>query len=241
VDHDTFSPTGCTALCARQFSNSLYICCTLNSIEVRQFISNGTGKATPQIMNIYSTAIGGGAPQCLAILNENIIYYVIGSNDVYVFLTQTNTSKLIYSFSGIYFPSPSVVIALDSINMGLFLASTTGILFRLQLSSMNIDNGTSSISSGSIDQYQTPWIVYTSLFLDACNQLWVLSFATPKPQLLLFIQQNNSNNSFSTMTITNYTGLLANFTHAPYNFVLSDNYSMFTANANQGLYAFVRP
>jgi hypothetical protein len=241
VDNNTFSATGCTANCARQFSNSLYICCTQNTIEVRQFISNGTGKATPQIMNIYSTLVGGNPPQCLAVLNENIIYYVGNPNNVYVFLTQTNTSKLIYSFSGIYFFSPSVVIALDSINMGLYLASSNGTLFRLQLSSMNIDNGTSSISNGSIDQYQTPWNVYTSLFIDPCNQLWVLSFATPKPQLLLFIQQNNSNNSFSTMTITNYTGSLATFTYAPYNFVLSDNYSLFTANSNEGLYALVRP
>ncbi len=241
MDYNIFPPSGCIPRCAQEFSNLLYIGCANSTIERRQFISNGTGQATPELINIYGISYPGGPPSCLAILNENIIYYVINSNNVHVFLTQTNTSKIIYEFSGIYFYSPSALLALDSINMGLFLASSNGTLFRLQLSSINIDNGTSSISNGSVDQYQTPWNVRTSLFFDPCNQLWVLSSSSPNPQLLLFIQQNNSNNSFSTMTITNYTGLLTNFTYAPYNFEFTNNYSLFTANAKYGVYAFARP
>ncbi len=241
MDNNTFPPSGCIPLCAQKFSSFLYIGCENSTIERRQFISNGTGKATPELINIYGIVYPGGAPTCLVILNENIIYYVTNQNNVHVFLTQTNTSKIIYSFSGINFYSPSALLALDSINMGLFLAGSTGSLFRLQLSSINIDNGTSRIANGSVDQYQTHWNVPTSLFLDPYNQLWVLSSSTLKPQLLLFTQQNNSNNSFSTMTINNYTGLLTNLTHSLYNFEFTNNYSLFTANAKYGLYAFVRP
>ncbi len=241
MDNNTFPPSGCIPLCAQKFSNFLYIGCENSTIERRQFVLIGSSQETPQLMNIYGILSPGSAPQSLAVLNENIIYYVIGANNVHVFLTQTNTSKIIYSFSGINFYSPSALLALDSINMGLFLAGSTGSLFRLQLSSINIDNGTSRIANGSVDQYQTHWNVPTSLFLDPYNQLWVLSSSTLKPQLLLFTQQNNSNNSFSTMTINNYTGLLTNLTHSLYNFEFTNNYSLFTANAKYGLYAFVRP
>ncbi len=155
-------------------------------------------------------------------------------------MTQTNTSKQLYTFTSAVFSAPSVVLVLDSINMELFLSDNVGTLFRVELSSMNTNNGTSLISNSSIDQYQMPSNILTSLFLDQCNRLWALSAqAGSQSQMLVFIQQNNSSNkSFSTMNIINLTISLPIFTNSPYNFQLDDNYSLFTANAQQGVSAF---
>ena len=220
----------------------LYIGCSLESIEVRQFI-NIANNSQPKPQILYSlTTISSGAPQGLAILNNDIIYYVISNGNVYVLLTASNTSKLIYSFIGVTFSSPSIVIALDSFNMNLYLATNVGVLFRIELSSINIDNGTSRInSSSSIDQYQMASNGSTSVYVDSCYRLWVLSSpANPKPQLILFVQQNNLNKTFSAMNIINYTNSLPTFPYAPYNFQFDQNYSLFTANVEQGLYAFYR-
>jgi hypothetical protein len=86
-----------------------------------------------------------------------------------------------------------------------------------------------------------PINVLTSLLIDKCNRLWALSAqAGYKPQMLLFIQQN-SNTSFSSMNIVNFTNSLPIFPYSPYNFEFDDNYSLFTANANEGIYAFLQP
>jgi hypothetical protein len=166
---------------------------------------------------------------------------VIGGGDVHVLLTASNTSKLICTCPSSTFAYPSVVMALDSFNMNLYLANNNGILFRIELSSINIDNGTSRINSSSpIDQYQIASGVSTSLYIDGCYRLWVLSSAIVTPQMLLFVQQNNLNKAFSSMNIINYTNSLPTFAHAPYNFQFNQNYSLFTANVEQGLYAFYR-
>lgn len=134
-----------------------------------------------------------------------------------------------------------MVLVLDSINMQLFLADSVGTLFRMKLSSINTDNGTSINSSASIDQYQMPLNIFTSLYIDKCNQLWALaSTASYQSQMLVFVQQDNFNNSFSTMNIINFTDSLPIFTYSPYNFEFDDNYSLFTANANLGVSAFFR-
>jgi hypothetical protein len=134
----------------------------------------------------------------------------IGS--VFVLLTASNTIKPLHSFSGFIFQSPSGLMALNSFDMELYLTSSNGTLFRMELSAINVDNGTSFNSSGLIDQYQMPSLGSASLLIDQCYRLWVLSSpANPKAQMFSFTRQNNSNKSFSAMTIVNYTNSLPNF------------------------------
>jgi hypothetical protein len=236
-------PSGCVPLCATQYSNLLYVGCTLNTIEVRQFVSSvNSSIGIPQLLYNYSSS-GGGAPQSLSVLNNDILYYVTDTGSLFVYLTKLNLSKYLYSISHFTFASPSVVLALDSINMRLYLSSNNGTLFGVQLSSMSQDNGTSFInSSTSIDRYQMALSVSTSLIIDSCNRLWVLSSpAGPyNPQMFMFIPEENTNISFSTMTIINLTNSLPTNLYSPYSFTFNQNYSLFTANSVQGVYAFFR-
>ncbi|UJR34900.1 hypothetical protein I4U23_027678 [Adineta vaga] len=234
--NDTFSPITCSPLCARSFNNLLYICCNvINTIQVRQFqFDVNSGYDKPELIKSYSTNTAG-TPQCLAVLNEDILYYVTSSNNVYVLLTQTNTSILLYKFFSISFPSPHVVMALDSMNMRLYLTDQYGMLYRIELSL----HGISLVSGMILDQYQMPWISPTSILLDKCNRLWALSFNN-KQQIVVFIEDDSFYSTFQTMNMINYTNLLPLLTYSPYNFELDDNYSLFTANAHNGIYAFLR-
>lgn len=166
---------------------------------------------------------------------------MVSPNQLYVLLTQSNTSKHLYTFTTVGFFSPSILIVLDSINMELFLANRVGKLFRIELSSINTDNATSIINSTLVDQYQmalngTP----ISLFFDKYNRLWALSSpaGSSKPEMVVFIRQENSDGSFSTMNIVNLTNFLPRFLYSPYNFELDDNYTLFTGNTQQGISTF---
>ena len=136
--------------------------------------------------------------------------------------------------------SATTILGIDSLNMNLYLTSNINrTLFRFELSSINIDNGTSIRNSSTpIDQYQMSSDGLTSIYTDKSSSLWILSSpGSSKPQLTLFILENQT---FSSMKIVNYTNLLPTFLYAPYNFQFDDNYSLFTANVEQGLYAFYR-
>ena len=238
IDNGTFLPSNGKPLSAREYSNQIYIGYLNNIIEVRQFISVGnSSKEDAQLLNRFST-IGGGPAECFVVLNINIIYYVTGGNILYILFTQSNISRQLETFPGINFASPSLFLALDSLNMELFLGSNLGRIFRIKFSSINIDNGTSVISSGLSDQYQMELNLSVSIYLDRCNRLWALTSTSGfQSEMILFLQGNKS---FSSMKKISLTNSLPVFIYSPYSFILDDDYSLITANAHQGVDIFYR-